>query len=182
MPRIQPVNIDNAAGETAEVLSTVKKKMGSVPNLVATMANSPAVANAYLSFSGALSKTSIPASLRERIALAVGQKNDCDYCIAAHSFLGSKAGLSDEEIIRSRQGTAGTDKEAAAVEFAVEIVDQRGHLSDEQVQKVRDAGYTDGEVLEIVSTVALNIFTNYFNHIADTAVDFPAVPELAIAS
>ena len=181
MPRINPVNIENATGETADVLNAVKSKMGSVPNIVATMANSPAVANAYLSFSGALSKTSIPASLRERIAIAVGQTNDCGYCIAAHSFLGGKAGLNDEEILQSRQGTAGTAKEAAAVEFAVQLVEDRGHLSDQSVQKVRDAGYSDGEILEIVSVVSLNIFTNYFNHIADTEIDFPAVPELTTA-
>ena len=182
MPRIQPVNIENATGATAEVLETVKKKVGGVPNILATMANSQAVANAYLGFSGALAEGSLSAPLRERIALAVGQKNDCQYCLSAHSFIGKKVGLSEEDVLHSRQGTADDDKDSVAVEFAVKMVEHRGHLSDEDIQTVRDAGYSDGEIGELVAVVAFNIFTNYFNHVTDPEIDFPVAPELEIAS
>ena len=181
MPRIQPVNAENANEATTQVLETVKKKMGGVPNLLSTMANSPAVANSYLAFSSAIGEGTLSGALRERIALAVGQANNCDYCLAAHTALGKMAGLSEEDIVQARGGTAEDPKDAAAVELARKLVENRGHVSDQDVDAVRDAGLTDGEIGEVVAIVALNIFTNYFNHVAETEVDFPAAPELAVS-
>lgn len=178
MPRIQTVDVENATGKTAEVLSKVKKKLGKVPNIVSTMANSPAVANAYLSFSAALAEGTLSAALREQIALAVGEKNECGYCISAHSFIGKKAGLSDDDVLMARRGDANDAKHSAALHFATMLVEQRGNVSDEAIQTVRDAGFSDGQIAEIVAAVSLNIFTNYFNHVADTAIDFPVAPEL----
>lgn len=181
MPRIQPVDENSADAATAELLGSVKKKLGTVPNIVATMANSPAVANAYLGFSQSLSTGSLPARLREQIALVVGETNGCDYCVAAHTALGKRAGLSEQETCDARRAVADDDKESAALGFARKIVSDRGHVSDADIQQVRQAGYTDGEISEIVANVALNTFTNYFNHVAGTEVDFPAAPDLAAA-
>lgn len=177
MTRIAPMTPENATPETAEILAGVKKKMGKVPNIVGTMANSAAVANAYLGFSGTLSGT-LTATLRERLALVTGQANDCGYCLAAHTLMGKGAGLSDTEIVAARQGTAGDAKEAAAVAFAAKMVESRGRVSDSDVEAVRAAGYDDGEIAEIVANVALNLFTNYFNHVTDPDIDFPAAPAL----
>lgn len=181
MARIRPVNAADADIKTAQLLQSVEKKMGVVPNLIATMANSHAVAQAYLSFSQALAGGSLPTPLREQIALTVGQANECDYCLAAHSYLGQKAGLGEEEVLDARRGTAHNEKAAVALSFAQRIVDNRGLVSDDDLEEVRRAGYLDGEIAEIVANVALNIFTNYFNHVAGTEVDFPAVPALAAA-
>jgi uncharacterized peroxidase-related enzyme len=178
MPRIQPVQ-RNANSKTQELLGAVEKKLGIVPNLIATMAQSPAVAQAYLGFSQALSGGSLPAGLREQIALTVGEANQCDYCVSAHTFLGSKAGLSESEMLDARHGTASDEKTHAALAFARKIVEDRGHVNDEDVEEVRNAGYTEGEIAEIVANVTLSIFTNYFNHVAETEVDFPLVPLLA---
>ncbi len=181
MTRIAPVTPENATPETAETLTGVKKKMGMVPNIVGTMANSAAVANAYLGFSGALSGK-LTATLRERLALVTGQANDCRYCLAAHSLMGKGVGLCEDEIIAARQGTAGDPKEAAAVAFASKIVENRGRVTDGDVEAVRSAGYSDGEITEIIANVALNLFTNYFNHVTDPMIDFPAAPDLASQS
>ncbi len=181
MPRIQPVNRDNADTKTTNLLTSVEKKMGGVPNLILTMANSPAVAQAYLGFSQTLSTGALPARLREQIALVVGETNNCDYCVAAHTVLGKGAGLSEAETIEARQAAVHDERERAALRFAQAIVNERGWVSDDAVQQVREAGYNDGEIAEIVANVALNLFTNYFNHIAATDVDFPAAPELTVA-
>ena len=181
MPRIQPVNQETADVQTSDILAGVKEKMGMVPNLISTMANSPAVANAYLSFSGALGTGRLPANVRERIALTTGEANQCNYCLSAHTLLGKGAGLSDDDIVDARQGTAASQQEAAAVQFARALVENRGNVSDEELGRVRDAGYTDGEIAEIVANVALNLFTNYFNHVADPEIDFPVAKALAAA-
>ncbi len=179
MARIHPVSKETADTATTEILDSVKKKMGKVPNIVATMANSPAVAKAYLGFSQSLSGGKLPARLREEIALVVGETNQCNYCLAAHTALGKNAGLSEQETIDARQANVQNEKEQAAIQFARRIVSERGWVSDEDLQSVRQADYSDGEIAEIVGNVVLNIFTNYFNHVADTEVDFPAAPELA---
>lgn len=181
MPRIQPVEQNTADAATAELLGSVKKKLGTVPNIVATMANSPAVAKAYLGFSQALSAGTLPARLREQIALVVGETNGCGYCVAAHTALGKRAGLSEGETCNARRATSQNEKERVALEFARKVVQERGVVADADVEQLRQAGYTDGEVGEIVANVALNIFTNYFNHVAGTEVDFPAAPSLAAA-
>lgn len=181
MPRIHSVNKENADAATAELLGSVQKRLGRVPNLIATMANSPVVAKAYLGFSQSLSGGRLPARLREQIALVVGETNDCGYCVAAHTALGKGAGLTEAETCDARRDQAKDDKERAALNLARKIVNDRGDVSDDDVQQAREVGYTDGEIAEIVANVALNIFTNYFNHVAGTEVDFPAAPELAAA-
>jgi uncharacterized peroxidase-related enzyme len=181
MPRIRPVDQNTADSATTELLGSVKKKLGTVPNLVATMAHSPAVARAYLNFSQTLSTGSLPARLREQIALVVGETNGCDYCVAAHTALGKGAGLTEADTCDARRACSSCEKEQTALEFARKIVKDRGVVSDADVEQLRQAGYTDGEVGEIVANVALNIFTNYFNHVAGTEVDFPAVPHLEAA-
>lgn len=179
MPRIHPV--DQNSSDAAELLGAVKKKLGVVPNIVATMANSPAVAQAYLGFSQALAGGALPARLREQIALTVGETNGCDYCVAAHTALGQRAGLTESETCDARRGVSNDDRERAALEFAELVVLQRGLVADDDVERLREAGYTAGEIAEIVANVALNLFTNYFNHVAGTEVDFPAAPNLAAA-
>jgi uncharacterized peroxidase-related enzyme len=178
MTRIHPVQ-RNTNSKTQQLFDTVEKKMGMVPNLISTMANSPAVAQAYLGFSQALSGGTLSAALREQIALTVSETNQCDYCVSAHSYLGGKAGLSETELIDARHGTASDQKTDSALVFARKIVDDRGHVTDEDVEELRQVGYTDGEISEIIANVALSIFTNYFNHVANTEIDFPQVPLLA---
>ena len=181
MPRLHPVTKDGSNPAAAKLLTTVEKKMGTIPNIVATMANAPSVANAYLGFSQSLSAGSLSPRLREQIALVVGETNGCDYCVAAHTALGKRAGLSEQETCDARRAAAADGKENAALEFAKKIVAGRGSVADADFQQVRAAGYTDGEIAEIVANVALNIFTNYFNHVAETEIDFPAAPLLAAA-
>lgn len=178
MARIQPVRPETADAKTADLLAGVKKKLGVVPNLVSTMARSPAVATAYLGFGQALAGGTLPARLREQIALAVAQANDCGYCLAAHTALGQRAGLSAEDVAQARPGTAADEKAGAAVAFARRLVLDRGRVADADVEGLRRAGFGDGEIGEVVANVALNLFTNYFNHAADTDIDFPAAPTL----
>jgi uncharacterized peroxidase-related enzyme len=181
MPRINPINEKTATPDAAGILGAVRQKLGTVPNLISTMANSPAVARAYLGFSEDLSTGSLSLRLREQIALRVGEQNGCEYCVAAHTVLGKGAGLNQEETRNARMALSGNKKERVALEFASRVVHKRGKVSDEDVNMVRNAGYSDGEINEIVANVVLNIFTNYTNLVAGTELDFPPAPDLAAA-
>ena len=97
---------------------------------------------------------------------------------SAHTVLGGKAGLSATDITQARHATAEDPKTAAALEFAKKVVTERGIVSDGDIAGLRAQGFDDGDIAEIVANVALNIFTNYFNHIAGTEIDFPLAPSL----
>ena len=175
MSRIHQIAPDSATGKAKELLDAVKGKIGLVPNITRAMANSPAALEGYLGLSGALGKGSLSAKNREQIALAVGQANQCDYCLAGHSAIGKMVGLTPDQILDSRRGTAIDPKSDAVIRFARKLVDERGRVSDADVAEVRAAGLDDGGIAEVVANVALNIFTNYFNHVAETDIDFPKV-------
>lgn len=177
MARIAPIE-RNGNSKINDLLNAVEKKMGMLPNIVATMAQSPAVAKAYLEGASTLAAGALPASLREQLALTVSEIDQCDCCLAAHNFLGGETGLSESDRLEARHGAASDDKTNAALVFARRIVENRGHVSDEDVDEVRRAGYSDGEIIEIVANVCMTIFTNCFNHVAGTEVDFPHVPLL----
>ena len=171
-----PASIEASPAASQPLLQAVKKQLGVVPNLFRLVGNSPAALEGYLGLNGALAKGALEAPTRERIALAVAEINGCDYCLSAHSYLAKNlAKLSEAEIAANRGGGSTDAKADAAVRFAVELVNARGHVSEAEVQTVKQAGYTDAQVIEIVLHVALNTLTNYVNEMAKTEIDFPVV-------
>ncbi|PRQ03986.1 Carboxymuconolactone decarboxylase family protein [Enhygromyxa salina] len=171
-----PATIEAAPVASQTALRQVEKQLGSAPNLFRLAAQSPAALEGYLGIFGALGKGQLPAPTRERIALAIAEYNGCDYCLAAHTYLGTKlAKLSPEEIAANREGRSTDAKADAAVRFAVAVATARGHVSDADLAAVHAAGYDDAQVIEIVQHVALNVWTNYLNSVAETEIDFPAV-------
>lgn len=172
MARLAPVNPDLATDEAKHLLARVRTAIGFTPNMMRTMATAPAVLEGYLGLSGALAKGALPARLREQIALAVADANGCDYCLAAHSTVGKMVGLTQADVVASRRVSAEDPKAASALAFARAVLDRRGAVTDEALQAVRAAGFDDAQIAEIVAAVALNVFTNYFNNVARTEIDF----------
>src|SRR5271168_1977846 len=157
------------------ILDVVHKQLGVVPNMFRLIAQSPAALQGFTSNNAALAKT-LGAKTRERIALVVAQANACDYCLSAHTYLGlNLAKISPEEVALNRKGASGDAKANAAVHFAVKVVRERGHVGGGDIQAVRDAGFSDSQIVEIIAVVAENIFTNLLNVVADTDIDFPVV-------
>ncbi|MBI1239593.1 MAG: peroxidase-related enzyme [Alphaproteobacteria bacterium] len=181
MPRIAPVSTDTAAPEAANLLSAVKQKLGLVPNLYATVAHSPKALAGLLQLTESLGAGALSAKTRERIALAVAERNGCDYCLSAHTALGKRAGLSEAEIHSARVGRSAEPKEGAAIAFARALVEARGGVSAQDVAAIRNAGFSDEQIVEIIANVALNIFTNYLNEALDVVIDFPRAPALNAA-
>ena len=162
-----------------KVLDGVERALGFVPNMMRTMAAAPAVLTGYANLGAALAGGRLGATLREKIALLAAQENGCDYCAAAHTALAGVEGLSVEAILDARRGAAVDPREQAALDFARAVLEQRGRVSDAELARVRSAGYADGDIAEIVANVAHAIYTNYFNNVAGTDIDFPRVAELA---
>lgn len=175
MSRLQPIDVAAADGRVKQLFEAVKQKMGRVPNIVRLLANSPVALEAYLSFSGALAAGRLDPKLRERIAIAVAAANGCDYCLSAHTAMGRMTGLSSEELDAAQSGRSSDDAAAAALRFATKLIRERGWVTGDDVTDLRKAGFDDGHITEIVAVAAINIFTNYFNHVAETEIDFPVV-------
>jgi uncharacterized peroxidase-related enzyme len=173
--RIQPVDLKHVTRKTRRLLGQVRAKLGLLPNLFRVLADAPGALEGYLNFSAALADGTLDDRIREQIALAVAESNLCDYCLGAHAFLGQRAGLTPDEIESAIRASASDPKTDAILKLARNIVVQRGEISDSDLRRARIAGLTDGEVVETVANVALNIFSNYINHVARTAVDFPQV-------
>ena len=175
-----PATIQAAPAAARPTLEAVKAQLGVAPNLFRMVANSPAALEGYVGLLNALGKGTLPAATGERIALAVAQINGCEYCLAAHTYLGKNvAHLDGAEMVANRRGSSLEGKADVAVRFAAKVARERGHVADADLHALRVAGYDDAQIVEIVLHVALNTWTNYVNGVAGTDLDFPAATALA---
>lgn len=179
MQTIQPIQIENAEGPMLRILEAVKSEQaaffneeGALSNMVQTLAQSPRAIEGYVHFNRTLAHGKLGSKFREQIALAVAQANRCEYSLSQHASLARRLGLTDAEILASREARGTDMKTRVALQFAQSLVTRSGGW---EAGDLRDAGYSDAEIVEIVSQIALNVFENYFNHVAKTDLDFPRV-------
>jgi uncharacterized peroxidase-related enzyme len=175
MSRIPLINPNDTTPDRQAVLAQIHAAFGATPNMFKAVANSPAALKSMWGSFGALGGGVIPARVGEQIAVAIANRNACEYCLAAHTALGRKAGASSAEMSAAQDGQSGDPKTAAALRFALRVVEGRGQIADSDVQDLRNAGHGDEEIVEILAHVALNLFTNYVNVAFAVPVDFPGV-------
>jgi uncharacterized peroxidase-related enzyme len=177
MSRITVPTIESATGTTAEVYAEVENATGGIPNVfVAVGALAPNALKAIMDAEAVLRSGSLSTQDVETIKLLVSELSGCDYCVAAHSKLGEMTGLSVDTLwqIRATQPT-GDARRDALVHFVKELQQRPGTLGAQEPASIRLAGYTDAQLVEIALAIALTVFTNAFNRINDTAIDFPLV-------
>jgi uncharacterized peroxidase-related enzyme len=175
MSRVQLIDSAITTANRQALLEQVHKTFGATPNMFRAVANSPAALKSMWGAFGALGSGVLGAKLGEQIAVAIADRNRCEYCLAAHTVLGTGAGVSPEEMTAAQAGQSAHPKTAAALSFALKVVSNRAQLSDEDFQELRTAGFDDEHIVEILAHVALNIFTNYVNVAFEVPVDFPKV-------
>lgn len=175
MQRLNSVDPAGASGKTRELLDHVQQRTGRIPNMIRLMANSPAALGGYLNLATALADSALSAEVRDSVAILVAADGESDYTLAAVCALARKGGLSDDEIAAAQRAQAGDPRTAAALRFSENLLEKRGHVSASEVDALMEAGFTDGEVAEIVAAVVLNIYRNYFNLVAGPEIDFPVV-------
>lgn len=174
MPRVNlQTQLQPAASQP--LLSQVQQAFGMTPNMFKAVANSPAALQAMWGFFGALGGGTLGAQLGEQIAVAVANRNACEYCLAAHTVLGKQAGATAEQMSAAQVGRSDHPRTAAALAFALKVVENRAQITDADVANLHEVGFNDEQVVEILAHVALNLFTNYVNVAFDVPVDFPRV-------
>ena len=175
MNRVPLIDRNATSVERKQTLDAIHAAFGATPAMFRAVANSPAALNSMWGSFAALGGGAIGARLGEQIAVAIANRNACNYCLAAHTALGMKAGMSAEVMAAAQAGESSEPKTRAALQFALKLVEQRGQVDAADVENVRKAGFNDEEIVEILAHVALNLFTNYVNIALDVPVDFPTV-------
>ncbi|GAB2480205.1 peroxidase-related enzyme [Promicromonospora xylanilytica] len=175
MSTVHLVEHESTTGSVKDQLDQIHAAFGTVPAMFRAVANSPAALTSMWSSFGAFAGGTLGPALGEQVAVAVANRNSCEYCLAAHTALGRKAGLSREELTAAQEGASDDPRTAALLGFALKVVEQRGQVTPEDVQAVRDQGWGDEHIVEVIAQVALNLFTNYVNIALDVPVDFPTV-------
>ena len=179
MTRVPVHTVDSAPEGSRDALKALEAKFGKVLNIHGAMAHSPAVLETYAAMQRALQDTgTFDARTREAIALAVAAVDECSYCQAAHTAGGKAAGLSEQETVDIRRGQVADPQLDALLSLVREQTANTGHVQDSTWQAALDAGWSDAELTETSAVVALNLFTNYFNHLVQTDLDLPAAPSL----
>lgn len=179
MSRVPLVAPSDTTGDLRSVLDDITETFGVTPAMFRAVANSPAALQMMWAGFGALGRGRLDPKLGEQIAVLVADRNACEYCLAAHTALGRKAGASTQEMAEAQAGRSQDTRTATALAFAHQLVEQRAQVTDADVAALREAGFDDGEVVEIVAHVALNLFTNYINVALEVPLDFPKVRLLA---
>lgn len=179
MSRVRVVDPATATGAARTLLDAVQAQLGVTPNFIRVLANSPKALEGFLGLYGAAAGFTLDKAMQERIALAVAEANACQYCVSAHTAIGRGQGLSNDEMLSNRQGHSGDARAAAVVALARAINDNLGEITAAEFDAARAAGLSDGEVVEVIAVVALNLFTNLLGKATRVDIDFPKVPLMA---
>ncbi len=181
MARVDVIDPKTATGEAKALLDAVQSGLGMVPNFIRVLANSPAALSAFLGIHGIAGAGALDPQTRERIALAVAEQNACQYCVSAHTAIGLKVGLDNREMLANRMGRSSDAKSEAALTFAGALVEHTGAVSKAEFDAVRAAGHSDAEIIEIITHVAMNIFTNLLGKATQVEIDFPKIELTKVA-
>ncbi len=175
MPRLKVIDPATSEGVVKELFEGPLKQRQI--NIYKGLANSPAALQAYMGMAKALGTAKLGKKEQEVIQLAIAEAQGCHYCVAAHTDVGRRCKLSDEQMLGARRGRIDDDpKLNAVVRFALSMHEKRGFVSDAEIAELRKHGYADAEIAEMVASYALMIYTSTFNHVNDTVVDFPQPP------
>ena len=175
MSRIETVTVEQANQEQSELYTAIQGQLGVVPNFLKVFAHSPAALRAFLGLHTIAHSGELDPQTRERIALAVAEQNECQYCVSAHTAIGRKAGLSPDEIHANRAGNSLDSKAAEAVKFAQSIARNNGEITNGELLAIRNAGYSEAEIVEIITHVGMNLLTNILGKASQVEIDFPKV-------
>lgn len=181
MSRITTITDDIAQEPQKELFAAIQSKLGMVPNFLRVFANSPDALKAFLGLHHIAESGTLSPETRERIALTLAQKNACEYCLSAHTAIGRKAGLNADEIQSNRAGSSQDAKAAVAVKFSRSLVEHMGEVTTAELQEMRNAGFSEAEIVEVITHTGMNVLTNMLGKASRVDIDFPQV-ELACAA
>jgi uncharacterized peroxidase-related enzyme len=177
MARIKMLDPETTKGWAGRLLTKVQEGLGVVPNMFKAMANSEWTLEGFLTLNGNLGQGKLGAALVKMIILATSELNGCEYCVSAHTDMAKTSNLlTPEQSLAARRLKGIDDKSTAALAFVKKVWDTKGKVSDADLKEVRDAGFGDVEIIEILGVMALSTLANYVSNVGDLELDFPEAP------
>lgn len=176
MPRIKQLSFEEAQSWTKRLYKKVEANLGVVPNMFKCMGNSDVGLDGFLALNAGINSGKLGPKNVKMIILLTSQLNDCEYCVAAHTkmALDSKL-LTEEECMNARKAVGPDEKMTRMLEFAKKVKLNNGKVTDEDLMSVRDAGFDDQEIVEMIGSIALITFANYISNAGQPDLDFPEV-------
>ena len=178
MPRMNVIAVEQADGRVRELYAGLKAAIGAVPNIYRGVANSPAALEILFGMGAKLREGGLSGAQTEAVKLIVAQTYGCNYCLAAHTLVGKKSGLSEADTLAIRRGTIADPGLSALVRFVNVAIQPAGRVSDDDLNAIRRAGFSDAQITDILMVLAQTVFTTLFNRVNRTELDFPAAPAL----
>jgi uncharacterized peroxidase-related enzyme len=175
MTKVPLISTTEAPAGSRKVLEETQAKIGMVPNLYRALASSPAALQGYVQLAATLSGGVLSAKAREVLAVAIAEANRCEYCLSAHTAIGKMVGLKDDAILQAREGRTEDVRLQAMLDLARRMVTHRGQVAPGDFEAARAAGVTDAEFAEIAAHIGMHTFSNYFNNLVETEIDFPRI-------
>ncbi|RKX71652.1 carboxymuconolactone decarboxylase family protein [candidate division WOR-3 bacterium] len=179
MARIKQINPEEASSYTRKLFKRIKEAFGTIPNMFRCMGNSEMALDGFLSMNASLGAGKLGPKNMKLVILATSQLNDCEYCASAHTQMAKDAGLlTDEECLNARKLIGSDPKSDALLKFTGRVFETRGKVTDQDLEAIRQAGFSDEEIIEILATMALITFANYTSNVGEPDLDFPKAPEV----
>ena len=175
MAVMQLADTSKLTGKNQEMLTQLEQSMGLMPNIMKQMANSPAALEAFLSSRDALSKGALSDKMRALIGILIAETYSNGYMLSARVAQAKKAGMSDEDIQSAKDQCSKDPKEDRGLQFVRNVVLRHGELPPSEMAELKAAGYTEGEIVELIANISMNMQVYYLIQIANPAADFPAV-------
>lgn len=176
MPRMQIIEPKTDSGPGADMLNgPLKAKQINIFKGLAVNAN---VLGGFLAMAGKANGGALTPQEYETVILATSQQNGCDYCVAAHTKISAGLGIEEAESLDIRRGSVSDAKRQSLIDFTTAVNTTNGNVSDEQLGAFRAAGYGDDAVIEVIGAITVATFTNLYNHVNRTEVDFPVPPAI----
>ncbi len=180
MPRLNVLDPETTKGWTGRLLRKVEEGLGVVPNMFKAMGNSEWALDGFLTLNGNLGQGKLGGELIKMVTLATSELNGCEYCVSAHTDLARRSNLlTPEQCLDARKLKGIDERSTAALAFTKAVWESKGKVSDDALTAVRDAGFDDAEIVEILAVMALSTLANYVSNVAQLELDFPEVPPVS---
>ncbi|MFC4211628.1 carboxymuconolactone decarboxylase family protein [Pedobacter lithocola] len=169
---------EQVSPETRLIFEKMKKRMGKVPNLYATMGYSEHALKAFLGLEEQLSGGIFSAKEREAVALAVSEINQCDYCLAGHTQSAIRYGFTLEDTLDIRRGLTQDPKITILIQLAQSFTQNQGRADLQLVDNFFSGGYNEAALMELIGFITVRVFTNYVYAVTKIPIDFPPAAKL----
>lgn len=171
--------LESAPEKSRPALQGLMQAVGLIPNLAATMAESPTLINAFVGAFGNFHGSSFSGGQKQVLLLTNAVANTCAWAVAFHSTMALKEGVDADDVDAIRKGRLPRDAELAALSgFTRALIEKRGHGDERDISTFTDPGFRPDQVLEVIAGLSVSVLANYTGNITKPVLEEPFKAQL----